>query len=75
MKASSSPLPAATERDERTAVDASVASASARGDVRTSRRSRNPLHLDPFQQQDGFGTRVRRAVGAWLARARETPAA
>ena len=75
MKESSIPIPAATERDERTAAGASIASSSARGDAPKGRRPRNPLHLDPFQQQDGFGTRFRRTVSSWLARARETPAA
>jgi hypothetical protein len=75
MKASSSHLPAAAERDERTAVDASVASSSPRIDAQKGRRPRTRLHLDPFQSQEGFGTRCRRAVSAWLARARETPAA
>jgi hypothetical protein len=33
------------------------------------------VHLDPFQQRDGFVTRCRHVLTEWLARARETPAA
>jgi hypothetical protein len=76
MKATTSPPPAAAPGGARSAVEATVAGTAARREALAAHRSRSRLRIDPFQQQhDGFASRCKRAFGAWLARARETPAA
>lgn len=55
------------------AADASGATSSGRSGAAAGRPSRSQFRLDPFQQEDGLATRCRRALGAWLARARATP--
>ena len=75
MKASTSPVPGAAPGDARSAVEATVAGTAARRQALAAHRSRSRLRIDPFQQHDGFATRCKRAFGAWLARARQTPAA
>jgi hypothetical protein len=67
--------PAATAYVAHAAIDDGIASTTARRTALAAHRSRKRLDLDPFQLRDGFATRCRRALGAWLARARATPAA
>jgi hypothetical protein len=74
MKPPSGSPQAATARAE-AVVDDGIASTAARRAALAAHRSRRRVHLDPFQQRDGFVTRCRHVLTEWLARARETPAA
>jgi len=75
MKSPSSSLPATTERGEPAALEEGIAATAARRAALAAHRSRRRLDLDPFQPRDGFATRCRRALGAWLTRGRDTPTA
>jgi hypothetical protein len=75
MTSPSGSHPAAPAHVARAAIDDGIAATAARRAALAAHRSRKRLDLDPFQQRDGFATRCRRALGAWLARARETPPA